>query len=366
MAEVGTRQHDAVDSRLDDPKLPDYRAAAVVDCITFADERLKSFPGGKMLTEVYLPVDDRHIENPKWKEGSVEARWFLGTTAGYLDKGIISADETEAEVIDWKFGNNAVEKADNNLQGIAYALGLLKLYPRLRRITVRFIMPHLDFTTEHTFVRADFDSMLVRVRTVVARSVEARKKPDDFSMATPNTSSCLFCANIGRCPAVAAVAIRLGQKFRPLEIPATVTPSLIKDPKQAGLGIRLAQIVATWAEAFRRQATGRTIEDPDFIPEGYTLVESQRRLVVKARNLGDVAKEFIPAEHHHMVDALFDVPIRELEKLVSTFAPRGFKEKSVEAFGAKAIEAGALELGKPFAFLRQSRVQEGDKKGAKD
>jgi hypothetical protein len=366
MAEMGTRQHDAVDSRLDDPKLPDYRAAAVVDCISFAQDRLKAFPGGKMLTEQYLPIDDRAIRNPNYKEGSLEPEWFLGTTAGYVDKAIISADETEAEVIDWKFGNNAVEEASNNLQGIAYALGLLKKFPTLLRITVRFIMPHLDYTTEHTFVKADFDSLMVRVRTVVARAIEARKKADDFSQANPNVSSCLFCSRIGQCPAVAAVALKLGKKYRPLEIPENVTPSTIKDPKQAGLGIRLAAIMATWAEAYRRQATGLTISDPDFIPEGYTLVESQRRIVKVAKGLGETAKEFIPTEHHHLVDALFDVPIGELEKLVSTFAPRGQKEKSVEKFGARALEKGALELGKPFAFLRQSRVQEGDTKGAKN
>lgn len=360
MAEVGTRQHDAVDSRIDDPKLPDYRAAAVADCILFADSRLAAYPGGRMLTEVYLPIDDCKVVDPK--TGKV----FEGTTAGYLDKGIISADETEAEVIDWKFGQNAVEPADNNLQGIAYALGLLKVFPKLQRITVRFIMPHIDFTTEHTFVRADFGVMLLRVRTVVARAIEARKRPDDFSLATPNTSSCLFCANIGRCPKVAEVVIKLGKKFRPLEIPDNVTPSLIKDPKQASLGIRLGQIVATWADAWRRQATARTVEHPDFIPEGYTLVENTRRLVVKARALGDVAKEFLPADKHHMVDALFDVPIGELEELITTFSPRGQKEKAKVAFGERALQVGALEEGKPYSFLRQSRVQEGDKKGAKD
>jgi len=353
MAKVGTRQHDAVDSKIDDPKLPDYRAAAVINCIEFAEERFKMYPGGTMLKEQYLPVDDQKI-------GS-----FQGTTAGYADVVLVSADQIEAEVIDWKFGNNAVEEAKNNLQGIAYALGVIKAFPKVKKVIVRFIMPHLDYTTEHTFIAADFDTMLVRVRTVVMRAIEARKDPEDFSMATPNTSSCLFCGLIGKCPKVAEVALKLGKKYRPLEIPETVTPSMVSNSKDAALGIKLAAIVATWAEAFRRQATARTVEDPDFIPEGYTLVESQRRAVVKARQLGEIAKNYIPAEHQHLVDELFDVPIGELEKLVSTWALRGAKEKTVEDFGKAAIAGGAIELGKPFSFLRQSRVQD-DKKVAKD
>jgi len=136
---------------------------------------------------------------------------------------------------------------------------------------------------------------------------------------------------LANVPLLRAVALQLGKKYRPLEIPETVTPSLVNNSKDVALGIRLAAIVATWAEAFRRQATARTVEDPNFIPEGYVLVESQRRSVVKAHELGKLAKEFIPPMHQHLVDALFDVPIGELEKLVSTWAARGEKEKTVEA-----------------------------------
>lgn len=363
MAKVGTRQHDAVDAKIDDPQLPDYRAAAVVNCIEFAEERFKLFPGGTMLKEVYLPIDEEKIQTP-WK-GTYKT--WLGTTAGYVDVALISKDEKKAELIDWKFGNNAVEDASNNLQGIAYALGLLKKFPTLEEILVRFTMPHLDYMTEYTFTRSDFDKLRVRVKTVVHRAIEAGKDAEDFSMATPNTSSCLFCGLIGKCPKVAEVALKLGKKYRPLEIPETVTPSMVSNSKDVAIGIRLAAIMATWAEAFRRQATARTVEDPNFIPEGYVLVESQRRSVVKAHLLGEIAKGFIPAEHHKLVDELFDVPIGELEKLVSTWAARGSKEKTVEDFGKKATEQGALELGKPFSFLRQNRVQEApDKKTAKD
>lgn len=354
MAEIGTKQHNSVDSRLDDPELPDYRAAAVVDMIHFCDARAALYPGGTVLKEAYLPIDDEKVVAP---DGTV----FKGTTAGYADFAVVSKDELEAEIIDFKFGNNAVEEAKTNLQGIAYALGLRKRFPKLRRITVKFTMPHLDYITEHAFVVADFDMMLLRVQTVVARAVEAHKNPDDFSTARANISSCLFCAHVGRCPKVAEIALAIGKKYRPLEIPANITPSTIFDSKDASLGVRLAAILATWSEAYRRQATARTIEDPDFIPDGYTLVESQRRLVVKAKTLGDVAKAFIPAEHQHLVDDLFKVPIGDLEKLVSTFAERGNKEKSVEKFSEQAIQAGALELGKPFAFLRQSRIQDTSK-----
>lgn len=368
MAVTGTMQHNAVDAELDDPRLPDYRANAVADCIRYSESRAKLYPGGQVLREQYLPVDDRIIpiveqvtnRDPDTGLESVGfvAHMFHGTTAGYLDFAVISADKTEAEIIDWKFGNNAVEDAETNLQGIGYLLGLHKKFPTLQKVTVRFVMPHLDYMSEHTFTADQFDSLLLRVRVVVGRAVEAHKNPDDFSMATPNASACLFCGNVGRCPAVTAVALKLGQKYKPLEIPAHVTPSTVRDPKDVGLGIRLAAVMATWAEAFRRQATAKTIEDPDFVPEGYTLVTSQKRIVKNARKLAEAAKQFLPPSQHESVESLFDISITPLEKLISTASERGQKEATVDEFGKAALESGALELGQPFAFLRQARKQD--------
>lgn len=368
MALTGTLQHNAVDGEIDDPRLPDYRAHAVVECIKFAEERAKLFPGGTVLREQYLPVDDRlipiveEVVNTDPDTGLQSPGWvvhmFHGTTAGYLDFAVLSADKTEAEIIDWKFGNNAVEDAETNLQGIGYLLGLHKKFPTLKKVTVRFVMPHLDYMSEHTFTSDQFDSLLLRVRVVVGRAIEAHRNANDFSMATPNSSACMFCGHIGRCPAVTAVALKLGKKYRPLEIPEHITPSTVHDPTDVGTGIRLAAVMATWAEAFRRQATARTIEDIDFVPDGYTLVTSQKRIVKNARALADAAKKFIPAEQHKEVEALFDISIGPLEKLISTAAPRGSKESTVDDFGKAALEAGALELGQPFAFLRQARKQD--------
>ena len=345
---IGTQQHNAIENpHFDDPNLSDYRMAAVHQCVLFAEERSRSFPGGTILRESYLPVDDLFC--------IVNGQRFTGTTAGYLDYGIISEDQLEAEILDWKFGQNVVEPAKNNLQGIAYALGVLKLYPKLERITVRFIMPHLDYASEHTFEKKDFNSLLLRVRTVVNRALEASRNPDDFSTARPNVSSCLFCGLIGKCPKVAEVALNIGKKYRPLDIPSQITPSLVRDPKDVSIGLRLAAVLSTWSEAFRRQATVRTLENPDFVPDGYTIVESQRRSVVKAKKLGDVAKQFVPEREHHLIEDLYDIALGKLEELIRTFSERGQKDKTVEAFGERAIAEGAVELGQPFSYLKQDK-----------
>lgn len=349
----GTRQHNAVEGEQDDALLADHEAIAVAECVAFADNVAKRYPGGTVLKEVYLPVDDEEIV-VRYADGGGDV--FKGTTAGYPDFAVVSADGATAEIIDYKFGQHGVEAAENNLQGIAYMLGLAKKFPTIRTCKVQFVLPHRDEIDQHLFILTDENVLAyyTRVVAVVRRSEEAARVPDDFSMANPTLGACLFCSLIGKCPKVAETVLKIGQKFAPLQLPENVNPSLISDPADTSLGIKVAQIAEAWAKAFRAGATEKAISDPDFMPLGYVLVTSTRRIVRDARKLADIGKEFVPEAAAPEIEKLFDIPIGGIEGLIKLAAPRGLKEKTVDAFGEAAIARGALELGAPFAFLKQS------------
>lgn len=347
MAITGTKQHAAIDSETDDPTLADYRAHAVTECIEMCQERIKAYPGGTVIREEYLPVDDEVIV-----AGGIA---FEGTSGGYPDFCVVSADGKHAEILDWKMGAHRVEESSSNLQGIAYGLGVLKRFPNLETIKVGFVMPHADFYTEHTFTRNQFADLMLRVVTVVRRAQEAQKNPDDFSSACPNSSSCRFCGLVGKCPKVIEKVIQVGKKYAPLRVPDQITPTTVNDPAQAKLGMALADIVLIWAEAFKRQASAKAIEDPHFLPDGYKLVTMSKRTVKDARKLGELAKEYLPdPADHEKVELLYDIAIGKLEKLIATAAPRGQKEATTEEFGLSALSVGALVEGVPYAFLRQA------------
>lgn len=378
---AGTMQHDMAERREDDLRLSDRQAEAVAQCVMFVDERAANYPGGTVIQEVYLPIDDDVIVvdearveqfdivgedgqiSPGFR-GAGKRHVFDGTTAGYLDHAIISADETEAEIIDYKYGKNAVTDAEDNLQGIAYMLGLKKLYPNLVKCRVTFLMPALDELSEHTFDLRDTSSLYLRIRTVVGRAVEAAKDPQDFSTANPNIGTCVFCNLVGRCPKVAELVINLTKKYRPLSVPENCNPTTINDPRDVDMGIRLADVVKAWAEAYRRQATEKTIENLDFVPEGYVLISTQKRKILEPKKVGDIAKTFLPPEMHDRIEALYDIPLGGCEDLIKEASPRGSKEATVDLFGAMILEAGAVELGNPFPSLRQSKKSEAGKKTA--
>jgi len=351
---AGTKQHDAVEAKADTLELDDHQALAVAQCVAYSDETAAKYPGGTIIKEEYLPIDDEVVHAFNRSENRVDE--FKGTTAGYLDFAVVSADGTVAEIIDYKFGQHAVEPAENNLQGIAYMLGIRKRFPKLATCTVQFVMPHRDEIDIHTFdlTGGNAEQFHIRIRTVVGRAVEAAWDPADFSTARPNIGACLFCALVGKCPKVAELAINIGQKFAPLQVPATVTPALISDPKEVSLGIKVAQVVEAWAKSYRAAATNKAVTDPDFIPEGYKLISMTRRTVESAMELAKIGKEFLPEDKRPEVDKLFDIPIGGVEDLIRLTAPRGQKDARVEEFGARALEAGALKEGEPFAVLRQS------------
>lgn len=395
---LGSLQHAVVETGEDNDELNDTRAFAAAECLGFFQERAKAYPGCTVIQEVYLPIDDEVlVVDVRWIEqfdiitedgqvcpgfrGRQEYRVIEHTTAGYLDYGIVSADETEAEIWDMKFGQHRVTPAKDNLQGISYMLGLKKKFPKLQKCRVGFIMPHADWQTEHTFDLLNIDFLYLRVKTVVQRAVTAANAHGDYSMARPNVGTCLFCKLVGECPKVAELIIDIGKKFAPLALPKDISTTALSDPGQVGLGMKLAQLVQVWAEAYRRQASAKAIAS-DFMPEGYTLVTSQKEKITDARKVGSLAKSKLQelltphltaafgraptAEEYaaasidlaEKVESLYSITFGKLEKLIESLAPRGQKTKASESFRESLVVAGAVEKGTPFAFLKQSEAVE--------
>jgi hypothetical protein len=359
---MGTLQHNAVESEEDDNRIPDYKAMVVAQCKEMASEHIAAFGfGATVLKEVYLPIDDESVWTNIVLDGKPAQVPFVGTTAGYLDLGIVSADETHAEIIDWKFGRNAVTNAEDNLQGISYMLGLKRRYPKLRSCRVLFFQPHIDHESSHTFDISVPDAFLLRVRTVVARAIEAGKNPEDFSMARATVGTCLFCSLVGRCPKVAELAIQVGRKYAPLVVPDDINTVTLEDPVQVSAGMKLAQVVKLWAESFRKNATQKALNDEEFIPDGYVLVPQQRLSIKSAKKVGEIAKRFVPPEHAEKIEALYDITLTPLDKLIELVAPRGQKEKSSDAFRAALVAEGAAEMGNPFSVLRMATDKDSGK-----
>jgi len=353
---AGTRAHDIVESGRDDNRLGDDDAAAAAECLDFVNRRRQLleeartraiaklenpddfFPNILELKEVYLAVDDK-----KFDDG------VTATTAGWVDRVLVNHDRTYAEIFDWKFGHWEVAEAKDNPQGIAYLLGLFREYSTLKSIRVFFKQPHLDLLSEALFTRDQIPALYLRIQTIVARAREARNS-GNFDMAKPHVPVCNFCANLGKCDKVLAIAVKVGNKFYPLEIPESVTPSLVLDPHNTSLAMRLSQVLAIWAAAFRAQVTDRVLRREADLPEGFIVQSKSNREVASPAEFKKIALQYLTQAEY---DAIAPVPgFGVVEDLVKEKSPRGSKKAAIETFQKQLIDSGAVTQGESYSFLR--------------
>jgi hypothetical protein len=375
----GTLQHAVTETGEDDHRLDDDEAGMAAECMDYYQrEKMKleelrneedqrraaqaRAEGKDMylppdyvldLTEIYLPIDDKVFVDMVWisEDGSVgKDEAVQATTAGYVDRALVSWDRRYAVLLDWKFGAWAVEKASNNLQGIAYALGLFRKFPTLEEVRFVFKQPQLDYITEATFKKSDVPALYLRVQTVVARAREARKHllKDDFSMAQPHVPVCNFCALIGKCPKVAAIACKVAHKFYPTEIPEDVTPTVVRSPEQTAIALRLCQVMAVWAKAVKTVISDRAIREQKF-PDGYILVSKSDREIADPAKFKEIALQYVTPDELATAAKYSFGPV---EKAVSEKAPRGEKSAAVEQFKKALEDSGAVKRGDPYSFLK--------------
>lgn len=339
---AGTIAHKASEKQEDDNRLSDDDALAVAECIDFYDSRLTLWRNVTDViegSETYLPIDDLTFPDCE------------STTAGYADRWLYVPSRGYAEIIDWKFGMWPVEEASNNLQGMAYAMGIFRKFPDVTSVCVFFKQPLINYLTSHTFTRADLAEIYLRIQTIVARARIARAKCEagDWSDAKPAYPLCNFCNNLGKCEKVLEFACKVGHKFHPLGIPAEINPSLIQDPQNTKLAMELASALKVWCDAFKRQVNDRVIRGDAIIPEGYALQTMQKREMIDLSKYREAALKFISKR---AFEDCLDTTFSAVEKKIMTEAPRGAKETTVKEFQVAAAAAGATKLGEPFSFLK--------------
>jgi len=335
---AGTLQHDAADSG-DFSKLDDEQMEKVQMCIDFVDEQVARLgPGAILIREEYLPIDEAE------------------TTAGYLDVGAVSADGKKAIVIDFKYGLNPVEDAKNNLQGMAYLLGIYRRYPTIEEADVFFLMPYQHNISHAPFTKAEFADMYLRICTIVARAKKATAAFETNAPALeelkPTNGTCVFCARKADCPALHKLVLKAGKKYDPLVVPDVINPLLISSPVDAAKALKFFDVMAALAKSYRSKATEKAMNEENWVPEGYGLTSVSRRSIVNKGAFFETIKGLLTPEQ---VTECIDFTLGPVEKIVSESAPRGKKKEAVEDLKNLLAMNGATEEGAPIAVLRQKK-----------
>jgi hypothetical protein len=336
--------HEAADSG-DFSRLSDEEAEIVRQCLAYAASVKESLgAGAEEFVESYLPVDD------------------VETTAGYADRIMISKDRKKAHVVDWKFGQNPVDPAETNLQGIAYAMGAVYRFPTIEEITVHFVCPCMGdgFIDTETFTKDRFEELLLTIRRVVARSklvkegFAAFSKGDHSALPVealkPHAGMCLFCDNLGRCPAVGSLAMLVPSKFEELRMPDVINPALISDPKDAAKGLQFFQIMEKLAKSFRSRCTQMAFDsEAGWVPDGYIMTTVERRAIKDKVAFYNAIRPYMTQEE---LLQCIEFTLGPVEDIIRSKAPSGSKKHAVEQLAEMLEATGATEKSEPFPVLR--------------
>ena len=357
-AEAGVLQHKAVETRdlslLEDPS----HVAAVEKCIAYLNkvgvEKYAEAGEVTVLKEEYLSVGDERVYDQL-------KRLYVGITGGFPDEVYVA--KYFADIFDWKFGAVPVTPTKDNLQGIAYALGLFEKFPDLQRVTVHFYQPHQGWSEEkhnekyvHTFHRTEIVDLELRIRTVVAKkkaALKALEEKGSWAAAQPKNDLCIWCARKGDCTKNHARVIVGASKYSDFIVPEVLNPSQLTRVDQVAAAYKWANQVEKIAKAVKARCSEIALtEDLNFSGEMLIVKKTERKLksfkalISVARKHGLKLREILP---------LISVPFTKVEEAVKAKAPKGKGAEAVRCLQQDFIEEGALEYGQPAYYLQEAR-----------
>jgi len=271
-----------------------------------------------------------------------------GLTFGTADIVMVKGDR---DIIgDAKFGWNPVEDAEKNLQGWAYAIGVMEKFPKVMMVDVVFAQPRLDMVSKARFFRnADLEKMKLRVMAVIARAKD--HKPEDLR---PSEFSCLYCGAKATCTALHKKALIISSKFAPLaedgELIDLYNPSQLATPELRGKAEILRRVLEPWCEKVRKENLRYAVEEGEEIPGFEVKSRAGRKSVSDPQITWELVKDRLTPEEFA---AVTEVSVAQLLKAYSSKAPRGSKEKLKQEIEDRLADAGVLQGGDEIRYLQR-------------
>jgi len=270
---------------------------------------------------------------------------------GIIDRLILRGDTAYA--VDWKFGRSPVDDAEENNQGQAYALAVLRAIPDVDRVVVVFVSPRVNEISKGEFTRDDIPRIETRIAAIIARRAEV--KGGNNELLSPTDEICRYCGSRGRCPALYSKALVVARNYSDaaLQIPEQFHPSTWTTPEEHSVGRRLALVLEKWVESVKSHSLKFAMSSGEAIP-GFELKTRAGKRQIKDPTAAFLAlKDDMTAEE--FLSACGPVSVAKLEGVVGSHAKRGEKGKRKEEMNERLMDMGILETGSETYYLARVR-----------
>jgi hypothetical protein len=229
-ADEGELMHKAMETGYDEAL--DHEQLQMVDkCRSWINTMIASGHADDQQNEVKLTI----------KAGVHE---IFGTT----DLLVIQDDWTRGTMVDFKFGRLAVPEAEENMQALAYAIGIFQLYPKLDKLDVVFLLPRRDEVTRCSLTRdrlADYENVIAEILDRV-HATEPEQVP---------FKGCEYCKHQGSCPALAGHISALAHKApEGLTLPENMDVSTMTPEEIDEFALPMARLAEAWAKSVKARA----------------------------------------------------------------------------------------------------------------
>lgn len=239
-------------------------------------EKLREYAAGhELLVEQRVPIGQ--------VTGEADAQ---GTSDGI----VITSDGEELQVHDLKFGRGVRVDAQENPQGMLYALGALHQFSVMgdfKRVRIVIHQPRLDHLSEWDCTVEELQAFARKATDkagVVELAVKFRGAADWApTYLTPSDEACQFCKAKATCPALAAKVVEtVGADFETLAgdyvDSADAAQQLLQvtavDPDALATKMRAIDLIEDWCKAIRAEVE-RLLFAGQAVP-GYKLVQGKR------------------------------------------------------------------------------------------
>lgn len=270
-----------------------------------------------------------------------------GKTFGTAD--LILIGRGKAKIGDAKFGWTAVDDAEVNIQGWAYAVGVFEKWQEVNEVEVVFAQPRLNMVSRHTFEREkDYARLRLRVETIIARAQQPEPE------LNPTEKGCLYCGNKGTCKALHSRALVISQGYdqlRDAELPVLADPLTLATPEQRSQAETIRRVMERWCESVKKSNMDFRMEGGE-IP-GYELKSrTGKKEIVDATAAFDIIKDKVTTEEFSSCATL---SFAKLEKVWAEKFPRGQKQQAKQALEDKLAEAGLIRGGGEVLYLARTK-----------
>lgn len=270
-----------------------------------------------------------------------------GKTFGTAD--IVLIGKGKAKIGDAKFGWHAVDDAEENIQGWAYAVGVFEKWKDVDEVEVVFAQPRINMISRHTFSRdKDYDRLRLRVETIIARAQQPEPE------LNPTEKGCLYCGNKGTCKALHSKALIIGKGYdmlRDAELPVLADPLTLATPDQRSQAESIRRVMERWCDSVKKSNMDFRMSGGD-IP-GYELkTRAGKKEIVDATQTYDIIKDKLTPEQF---SACATISWSKLEKAYAESFPRGQKQQAKQALEDKLNEANLLKGGGEVTYLAKTK-----------